>query len=218
MNPDEAWNDTGDELALTPPCSPTSGIVDVMATKDLPRTPSLGTYHPSAITTEVSPFPSHSPGVLREGWSAREHDENLGRDRSAARLDRISHGNHQQMWGTENLNGRAGRLPHRTPNNYRSPGQSPGHFEVRDSGRMSLKRLQEAAVVKAGGGKRFATERSEFAKALVVGGGRTSEDGSGLGERCLGWATIQGYCNWLLDRNGPRVRLLAYWEGSKKEI
>lgn len=75
---------------------------------------------------------------------------------------------------------------------------------------MPLKRLQEAALVKAGHGKRCETGVSGFVTASVGGRDRASgEGGSRLGEECLGWAIIQAYCNWLLDGNGPRVRLLA---------
>lgn len=222
MNTDEAWNDTGDELALTPPYSPTSGNVDGMATKSPPRTPSPGAYHSNIVTLEVSPYPSHNPGGFRDGWNAREPGKTLGLDRPAAKLDGIVRGNHQMMrgipltqdGGTKNSHGRIGRFPHRILKSYRSATQRPGHFEVRNRGQISLMRLQDVALVKAGHGKRLAAAGSGFVKASVAGRGRESDKGGrGLGEGCLGWEIIQGYCNWLLDANGPRVRLFALLPG-----
>lgn len=182
-----------------------------MATRSLSRTPSACAYHPSNIIPAVSPYPSHCPGGLRKSWSAIEPYKELNSDRPAARLDGIVHGNVEapltQDGGTVNSNGRIGRHPRRISNNHRSfsPDQSPGHFEVRGKGRMYLARLQEAAPVKANDGKRNVTGRSGLMKALVAGSHRESDRGR-VGSR----EVIQGYCNWLLDGSGPRVRSFGF--------
>lgn len=220
VNTEEAWNDTGDEPVATSPCSPLSGNICVLATKSPSRTPSSGAHHSSKTTLEASPYPSHYPGGFREVWSAREPDEKLGHDGSVAKLGGIIRGNRQIVRGnprtqdgaTKHRTERIGRFPHRIPSSDRSlsPLQSPGHSEARNRGQMSLKRLQEAALIEATHGTRSVTGGSGFAKASVAGRDRGSVmGGSGLGEGCLGSAIIQGYCNWLLDGKSPRVRLLA---------
>lgn len=217
LNTDEAWSDTGDELSTTPPCSPTSGNVAVMGKTSPRRTPSPGAYHSSNITLEVPPYPSHYPGGFREGWSTRKSDEKLGSYSADAVLGGIIRGHHKKMRSisltpdgrTENRNGRIVRFPHREPSSYQSlsPDQSPGRFEVRNRRQMPLKRLQEAALVKTGNGKRCVKGGSGLVTASVAARNRESDKGgSGLGDGCSAWAIIQGYCNWLLDGNGPRVR------------
>lgn len=208
---DEIWNDTGDEQALGVPCSPNSGIIDFVGRQAPPRKSSPGTCHMSNATVELSPSPSPSPGRLRDGWSRRGAERNVGHAKPSAELHGGIRGSHRQhnLWKQH-------RVPDMGASWYDfSPDKSLGHLGVGARGRSSLRELQEVEEKHA---KNYATGCSGVLEdPYDLRGQGNGQSGNGGGEWCLEGAVVQGYCNWLLDENVTRVRWSPCRQGSERK-
>ncbi|CAM9136241.1 unnamed protein product, partial [Ectocarpus sp. 12 AP-2014] len=178
---DETWNDTGDE-ARSPPCSPAAPFVG----KTVPTQPSsscrYGTSHPMG---ELSlPFP-RSPPRVRNGGSERGAGRNNGQDCLQTKRPDV----HQP------------RSRHEAKNNI---------ITAEAKSEASAGGLRVSALTQEKPLKNMTTACFEAVEASrnPRGWGR-GQGGTGGSEPSCWGGVVQGYCNWLLDRNSARRAVLA---------
>lgn len=191
---DTLWNDTGDELTPTRPCSPSSGNTNMAGRKTM--------------------FPRPSPGSngLREACSRATEAERSDRHDKAPVLHGIP--NRHVRKKSEVIEGQTRRgggiSPHRcvTPKRCQPflPDLNRDTFGGGAKGRPSRWGLQKPVLVN--GERETSFERGSFKRAehREVGGflgGR--HGGNGSREECRGEALVQGCCNWLLAGNVAKV-------------
>lgn len=169
-------------------------------------------YHTSNDTNEIPPPHPHLSGRLPDGWSRSGAERNIGRVEPSAELRGGIRGHQPNLWKLRRLpdissmygRGRIGSQSF-------LPDKSPGHLGIAAKGRQTLSMFREVALVKERYAKGCTTRCSGFVEGQYdPSGRRDGQRGSGGGEWCFDRAIIQGYCNWLLDENGTRVRWSSF--------
>lgn len=183
---DGVWDDTGDELRPTRPCSPTSGI-----------------------TIRENPLTTQPPGPdCQEICCRTEPERSARRDDPAPVLHSATHGGfHRHIRKTFKSHDERSFSPHHKQYQAFPPDASPVDYGSGAARQLSRWLFQKSAPANWEHEKGLVGERSSSAEYSDAGrflGARQACNS--LREKYQGAAVIQGYCNWLLAGKVAQVR------------